>query len=224
MLAALSLFALPSAAPPSFARQDHSVGADRIPYRRLTWADFRVNDKAPGKSAQTQAFLSYQYTARSEGVPGAFYAHVAEITYNCGFDRTKSWRRSSVSLNNRLLLEHEQGHLDLTELKRRQLQLLTSEELPQGEGATARAALTDLDRKMREFYKWHVEDMERIQRRYDRETEHGVQREMQAQWNLRVRTALQVVNQPAPVTAENAPPPVSPLPPIPGSGAAQDAG
>jgi hypothetical protein len=212
LFAVLSLFALPSAAPSPRVGPETGVSNDRIAYRRLTWGDFRVNDKAPGKSAQTQTFLSYQYTARSEGLPGAFNARVAEITFNCGFDRGKSWRRSTVSPNNRLLLEHEQGHLDITELKKRQLQLLLPEELPQAEGPNPKVALAELDRKMREFYRWHVEDMERIQRRYDRETEHGVQREAQAHWNLRLRMALEVAGEALAVPRRQETPPLPALP------------
>jgi hypothetical protein len=183
---------------------------ERFSYRRLTWADFRVDDKSPGKSAQTQAFLSYQYSARAEGVPSTFQARVTSITFAGGFDRTKSWRRSSVSTNNRLLLEHEQGHLDLTELKRRELMQLPLTDLPIGEGSTPRSALTDLDTKMRAFYKWHMKDLEQTQRRYDRETEHGTIRPVQERWNTQVRVALQLALHPPP-QENNAPIPL-PIP------------
>jgi hypothetical protein len=194
--AALALLVLLVGGPSTYAGPENPREAERIPYRQLTWADFRVNDAAPGKSAQTLTFLSYQYTARAEGIPGAFTAKVAETIFNGGFDRSKSWRRSSVSLDNRLLLIHEQGHFDITELKRRQLQQLPLDELPEGAGPTPKAALDDLDQKMRAFYRWHVADMEQIQRRYDRETEHGIQRDLQAQWNTRLRVALQIAAQP----------------------------
>ena len=119
--AALSLLALSVGEPSAHAGRANPREAERISYRQLTWADFHVNNKAPGKSAQTLTFLSYQYTARAEGIPGTFTARAVETTFHCGFDRSKSWRRSTVSLDNRLLLIHEQGHFDITELKRRQL-------------------------------------------------------------------------------------------------------
>lgn len=178
------------------AQSEGGNPGDRIPHRRLSWLDFRVDDKASGLSAQTQTFLSYKYTARAlASVLGDQYtASIARIEFFGGFDRGRSWRRSSVQVDNLLLLEHEQGHLDLNELKLRQLRAMEPEEMPTGQGKTAKLALEDLDNKLRGIYKWHLDDLEKTQKRYDRETRFGTDRHVQAEWTERFRKALEITH------------------------------
>ncbi len=172
------------------------IKRDRVPHRHLSWSDFRVDDKAPGLSAQTQTFLSYKYTASAlSSVLGDVYsASIARIVFTGGFDRGRSWRRSSVQVDNLLLLEHEQGHLDLNELKLRQLRAMEPEDFPTGEGKTAKSALDDLDNKLRTIYKWHLDDLEKTQKRYDLETRYGTNRIVQTQWTERLRKALELTH------------------------------
>jgi hypothetical protein len=176
------------------AQSEGGLNGDRVPHRRLSWTDFRVDDKAPGLSAQTQTFLSYKYTAKAiASVLGDQHtASIANIEFSGGFDRSRSWRRSSVQVDNGLLLEHEQGHLDLNELKLRQLRAMELDEMPIGQGKTAKLALEDLDAKLRGVYKWHLDDLEKTQKRYDRETRYGTYRLVQAEWTERLRKALEM--------------------------------
>jgi hypothetical protein len=165
---------------------------DRIPYKQLDWSDFRVDDAAPGLSAQTQTFLSYRYTVRAERPAQAvtFSATVARIAFTGGFDRARSWRRSHVADDNQTLLEHEQGHLDINELKLRQLKNLTDAEFPVGKGKTAKAAIADLDARLTKLYRWHLDDLEKTQTRYDKETNYGTRLAIQGDWTLRLRRAI----------------------------------
>jgi hypothetical protein len=194
-IAAIACFVTATSAQ-SEGGKDSTAKRDRIPHRRLSWADFRVNDKAPGLSAQTQTFLSYKYTASAlASVLGDQHtATIARIEFTGGFDRGRSWRRSSVQVENVLLLEHEQGHLDLNELKLRQLRAMEPEELPTGQGKTAKMALDDLDTKLRAVYKWHLADLEKTQKRYDRETRFGTNRPVQEEWTERLHKALEMTH------------------------------
>jgi hypothetical protein len=194
-IAAIACFVTATSAQSEGGRNS-AAKRDRIPHRRLSWSDFRVDDKAPGLSAQTQTFLSYKYTASAlASVLGDQHtASIARIEFIGGFDRARSWRRSSVQVDNVLLLEHEQGHLDLNELKLRQLRAMEPEEMPTGQGKTAKMALDDLDNKLRGVYRWHLDDLEKTQKRYDRETRYGTNRKVQAEWTERLRKALDMTH------------------------------
>jgi hypothetical protein len=167
----------------------------RVLYKTLTWDDYRVDDDAPGMSAQTQTFIGYSYKARAEGSGKQFTATVISITFYGGMDQTRSWRRSSVRRDDSLLLQHEQGHLDINEVKARQLQMLGPADMPRGTGKDPKEALADLDRQMVRTYKSHVEEMQVVQRRYDEETAHGTRPEQQNAWSGRLRRALQSLPQ-----------------------------
>lgn len=183
--------------PVALGNRDVRTRRDRVPYKRLSWSDFRVDDTSPGLSAQTQTYLSYRYTARAERAPLAttFSASVASITFTGGFDRARSWRRSSVAESNSVLLEHEQGHLDINELKLRQLKNLHVTELPMGRGKTAKAALDDLDSRLKKSYQWHLDDLEKTQIRYDRETNYGTRLDPQRDWSARLQRAISATDE-----------------------------
>ena len=208
LLPILAVFALSATAPSAQSDRGATPSKDRVAYRQLTWADFHVDDTATGLSAQTQTFLSYVYKARSEKDPvGNLYtASVAKIDFAGGFDRAHSWRRSTVHTDNMLLLRHEQGHLDINELKLRQLQNLELAELPRVQGATAKGAVDALDKRLRILYRWHLDDLEKTQKRYDKETNFGTDRPVQQEWNDRldgliVRTNPSTAPTPLPVAS-----------------------
>jgi hypothetical protein len=190
LLLALLLLNVSSPCP---AEKKGALASTHLPYRRLTWSDFRIDDVSPGFSAQTETFLTYQYTARTAGWPGQYEATLVAITFVGGVDRAKSWRRSSVSPADTQLLAHEQGHLDINELKVRQLRTLSLIDLPTGRGKTVNEALEDLNKHLSVFQREQTRDMDNVQRQYDAETRHGTDREMQAQWSARLRHALQVM-------------------------------
>ncbi|GAB4466174.1 MAG: hypothetical protein OHK0029_37300 [Armatimonadaceae bacterium] len=171
----------------------------RVPHKKLTWSDFRVDDDAEGLSAQTQTFVTYTYTGRAVRRAGEtrFTATVAKIRFDGGFDRNNSWRRSEVRADDLLLLEHEQGHLDLNEIKVRQLRAIPLTELPAGSGATSREALADLEKKLRTWSQWHLDDLEKTQKQYDEETQFGTKREVQRQWTTRLQNTLRLQNKEA---------------------------
>ncbi|MDX1933742.1 MAG: hypothetical protein SFU56_14180 [Capsulimonadales bacterium] len=172
--------------------------ATRITYRQLTWDDFRVDDRTPGMSAQSHIYTSFGFKSRVEGRNDSYVATVTELTFNGGFDRQRSWRRSSVGARSELLLDHEQGHFDLAELKLRQLRRWKPEEMPTGAGRSPEEAYRDLKKKLQTRYHDEIKDLERTQRRYDEETKHGVRRDIQNQWRERIDRALKELPQVTP--------------------------
>lgn len=194
LLCALGVIAGFSGKEAEARKQTLPAPSERLSYRALTWDDYRVDDRASGLSAQTQTFLGYRLEARATGSGQSFTAIVASISFYGGMDRSRSWRRSIVDREDRLLLEHEQGHLDINEIKLRQLRALAHSDMPVGSGRTAKDALADLSRRMLSIYQGHVAEMQAAQRRYDDETGHGTREEVQREWTARLRRGLEMVN------------------------------
>lgn len=164
--------------------------SNRIAYRRLTWDDFRVDDNTSGLSAQTHTFTSFAFKSKVVGHSGAYTATAYQLTFDGGFDKGSSWRRSYVTENGELLLAHEQGHFDIEELKLRQLRRWKIADLPQGFSTTPEDAHKDLKKRLDALYQAEVDDMKKIQRRYDAETDHGTRREIQLAWTEKLNKAL----------------------------------
>ena len=179
---------------PAGAQSGTQVGSDkssRFSYRPLTWDDFKVDDDAPGLAAQTQTFITFRYSSRARRNGFSFQANVTEVTFEGGFDKEKSWRRSRIQTDNIPLLVHEQGHLDINEIHLRRLKALLLSSFPQGTGTSARAALSDLSAKMKDLYESATRAMEAEQKRYDAETSNGTRRDIQREWTQRLKKDLE---------------------------------
>lgn len=175
-------------------------GGGTIPWQPLTWDDFRVNDAQNGLSAETVSFLRFRYATHVEKAKDSddYTATITQITFSGGFDKTKSWRRSNIK-NNPALLAHEQGHLDLNEIKRRQLQTSPLSSFPVGRGATMNDALADLSAHLGEWFRGEVFSLRTRQIQYDTETNFGTGKKGQKIWSE------QIANEVAPA------PPVAPV-------------
>jgi hypothetical protein len=174
----LAALMLPVLSPPAF-----SQGEDLIPYRLLTWNDFPVNDQiGDSMSAHTQARLRYNYQPRYSRRGALVVAMVGAIEIQSGFDRSRSWRKSQFKSDPTELLAHEQGHLDLNEIRAVQLRQLKLSSYPVGMGATAQAAADDLRGKLKTFMDAQIAEIQQQHDRYDKETNHGRQAEPQKQW------------------------------------------
>lgn len=184
LLALLTLIVLPAFAAPA-------ADPDTIPYRRLTWDDFPVNDRAPaGLDAWTHALILFHYRARYESRRGRYVAVVADADFAGVFDRAHSWRRARLSMDPDQLLAHEQGHFDLNELMVRRVRQTPLSALPTGTGATSREAVDDLDRAFRDWYDDHLAELQKQHERYDQETDSGRRRKPQQEWTAMLEAAL----------------------------------
>jgi hypothetical protein len=163
----------------------------RIPYRALTWTDFRIDDEVRGTfretTANTNTFLAYraEYRANAAGRDRAT-AFVKQIVWEGGFDRSRSWRRSFVRDDDTRTLRHEQGHLDVNEIKIRELKALALTAYPTGTGKTPDAANADLRVKVQALYARHRDELQVVQNRYETETRHGTLPGPQDAWNAKL--------------------------------------
>lgn len=162
-----------------------------FPYHHLAADDFPVDDAVVSPSEMnTRGFFHYTYHARWTNEPsGGAVARVTDLTVRSGFDRNKSWKRSHARVTP-LLLEHEQGHLDLNELHTTMHLRVTLQELPVGRGANGDAAMADLATKLQSL----ADDVTRVaqieQDRYDAETDHGRKPAIQHQWTSGIASRL----------------------------------
>lgn len=141
--------------------------------RPLTVADFKGRPKpTQGHAALTSANINTGATCRSNVFAG---------TAQASFDPASSWVREPATITP-ALLRHEQLHFDIAEVYARRLrQQLAAIHVNCDQLGTT------FDRVSQAAYTaWQqAEDT------YDRDTNHGLQHERQAQWETQVRQQLQ---------------------------------
>ncbi len=185
-LLALSLSAGVARAEPVDRPGDIDWTADS----RLRWQDFQGPvdpSSSPERVAMTAASLSWGYTYGLERGNGYCVYRIVNIDIRAIFNRKDSWVRPG-HLTDRVL-EHEQGHFDITHLFKLKLEELASELLSARwpcEGDSVQAAseyteeaagriVSDLGQKI---WAEHVA----AQRAYDDQTHHGTVPDAQRAW------------------------------------------
>jgi hypothetical protein len=181
-------------APPGEGRIE-SPGATRdeevylwYPERPLEPRDFRgkVPDERPLEEPRIEAYshteLRYQFDARTRGRAGRYTSELTSITVHALLDRSQSWNAQPQSLE---LLDHHQGHFDLTEITAREAerQLRAMIRPPRrltGRGRTEPEAIRDLERQIQEHLAGHVESLKRDIDYFDQITRYGTLPDMEA--------------------------------------------
>lgn len=146
--------------------------------RELTWDDFKGRpDEGSEFSALTvSGFTALQWSCDEKG----------QFTFQgaqAHFDRSKSWVKSEGKSDE--LLQHEQGHFDITEIYARKLR----EELRKikCDKKTQEQIQKEVDAIFERIQKeWEMED-----EKYDQETDHGRNKEKQKEWNEKIQRRLE---------------------------------
>ncbi len=146
--------------------------------RPLVWSDFQ--GKAPASSefaafTMTRVNLESAYTGRGKLWKGEFKVEAV-------FLPQKSWARDNRRSRSERVLAHEQLHFDIAELSARKLRKALSE-LPEWS--------TDVKQKANALFDKLVAEGEQMQKRYDQETNHGLDAKQQERWKLMVEDELQ---------------------------------
>lgn len=105
----------------------------------------------------------------------------AEVTLTAYFDRRKSWVCKHHA--DSFLLQHEQGHFDLTEAYARKLRKKI---------ATLKLTRENFSQEIGKFYDWGWEDLQKQQASYDKATDHGAVDFAQRTWDKHIRENLQL--------------------------------
>ncbi len=187
LLSAAAAFLVLGLSPSQALSQD---GA--IPYQSLA----RENFKGRPDPASPQAALSYvQVTMDIKGSvaqrpDGSYEARITTLTYKSMFNENRSWWKPSKTDDR--LLDHEQGHFNLVEIKvrqwnadkRRVMATLT------GRGADADQATAALRRAVATHLEGRQNEIVRLGQLYDDETDYSRDAKKQREWSRRIRRTL----------------------------------
>jgi hypothetical protein len=193
---ALSLFVLIT----GYAASAHAAdGPRRYADGPLGPADFRaaVPDPQPVKDgvklrAMTDVEIRYMTRYRwDEPTPGKVSARLTRFDCFAQLLPDKCWIKEPDELR---LLDHEQGHFDITEINARRAQKsfdkLIADQGLVGYGSDERSAVADLDKKVHDEMQ-KVFDRERDEQiEYDRATNHGRDFATQAKRHAAIRELL----------------------------------
>lgn len=136
---------------------------------KLNWADYKgVPDPANSAAASTSTYLGIEFQLTNNSL---------SYTITCHFSKDKSWGR----MQNDYLLAHEQGHFDIAEIYARKLNSKMKTYVFNKETYQA---------DLRNIYQSVLDEKEETQNTYDRETNHSINREKQAEWLKRIEAML----------------------------------
>jgi hypothetical protein len=171
------------------------------PYRNgpLTAADFRCPppNPLPQKngvylSAMTYTSLHYNTHYRWHDSPsGKFEARLTGFEIVAEVDRRQSW---TTRPTDERLLDHEQGHFDVTEMWARRIQNkfngLVARGVIVGHGDDQTSAIADMDQQVDSNLQTMLDDEHKAQDQYDIATRHGTNYKAQADERQKQAVAL----------------------------------
>lgn len=146
--------------------------------RLLVWEDFRATAPENSRFAaytMTRVNLESAYTGRGKLWRGEFKVEAL-------FLPEKSWVRNDRRSRSERVLAHEQLHFDIAELSARKLRKALAD-LPEWS--------TDLKQRANTLFEQCVDEGEQLQKRYDKETNHGLDSAAQERWKHWVDAELQ---------------------------------
>jgi len=150
----------------------HSQGDEFIEWtsaKRLTWDDYLAKPSSSSDAAAiTSTALGLEYHVRN---------NILTYKITCRFSKTRSWGKYRTDY----ILQHEQGHFDITEIY-----ALKLEDAIREYNFNPKKFKTDLD----QIYKEIMEEKEDVQNQYDLETDFSRNQEKQAEWLKRIQKEL----------------------------------
>lgn len=163
-----------------------------LPYRKLGFDDFPAFDNTTSRHTMyTQGFIHYNFDMRWKESGSGATATITTFTVRSGFDRNKSWKRSTAK-NIPELMEHEQRHLDINELYAQNLKKL--KDLPPTKGIDYQEAMEKMRQVVRARAAEILKESQAEQDRYDAETSNGRNYVKQAEWNDSIQRRLGEAN------------------------------
>jgi hypothetical protein len=139
------------------------------PVKRLTWDDYLAKPSSLSDAAAiTSTALGVEYHLKNNSLT---------YTITCRFSKTSSWGRHKTDY----ILQHEQGHFDITELFARKL----AKELKVYK-FNPRKYQDDVSK----IYKKLMDEKEEYQNKYDKETDFSRNKEQQVEWLEKIKDEL----------------------------------
>jgi hypothetical protein len=138
--------------------------------RKLTWSDYKAKPNPNSDAAaSTTSYLGISYNISSRD-----FSYKIESK----FSKTRSWGLHKTAY----ILSHEQGHFDIAEIFARKLHKKMSE---------YRFDRKSYEKDLRKIYQEILDEKEETQNKYDKETNHSINKEKQAEWLLKIAEMLE---------------------------------
>ena len=154
----------------SLAQSKDEELLDWSPSRKLTWNDYKASpDPHSDAAASTTSYLAIEYHISSSS-----FGYKIESR----FSKTRSWGLHKTAY----ILSHEQGHFDIAEIFARKLNKEMSEYK-----FNKRTYQQDLNK----IYNKVLDEKEKMQNDYDKETNHSIKKEEQAEWLKKIAKMLE---------------------------------
>lgn len=140
------------------------------PNERLSWDDYLAKPVASSEAAAiTSTAIGVEYHVKNS---------IFSYSITCRFSKTRSWGKDKTNY----ILQHEQGHFDITEIYARKL----AKELKEYK-FNPRKFQEDVNK----IYKRLMDEKEEYQEKYDKETDFSRNKEKQAEWLDKIRQGLE---------------------------------
>ena len=153
-----------------FAQNNKEELLDWSDARKLTWADYKANpDPNSDAAASTTTNLVIDYKMTS---------HSFSYKIESQFSKSRSWGLHKTDY----ILSHEQGHFDIAEVFARKLNKKISE---------YKFNAKTYQRDLQKIYEDVTKEKEDIQNKYDKETNHSIRKEEQAEWLKKIKSMLE---------------------------------
>lgn len=137
--------------------------------RRLSWADYKASPNPESDAAaSTTTYLGIDYDITSNSFRYKIYSR---------FSKTQSWGLHKTAY----ILTHEQGHFDIAEIFARKLYKKMSD-------YTFNKKTYEKD--LKKIYEDVTKEKEEMQNKYDKETNHSINKEEQADWLKKIAAML----------------------------------
>jgi hypothetical protein len=139
---------------------------------KLQWSDFKGEVPADSKfHALTNSAISLEY----EGEGNYLIFNIGTI-----FDSYKSWKKEGV---NAYVLKHEQLHFDITEYHARLLRKKIK--------THDYESVQSIEKEVKQMFDDAFDNAKEMQIKYDKDTDHSLNKKKQAKWNKKVKKLLQ---------------------------------
>ena len=145
--------------------------------RKLTWDDFQGSiDTTSHYKALTFSTVEIKSISQEKN----------QIKYQItnSFEVNLSWSKDKSSHN---LLNHEQLHFDITELVTRKMKKHILSQ--------SYRSIDDIKKNVREAFNEEEKERSKINALYDKETDHGINRSKQQQWENKIQAEIKALNK-----------------------------
>ncbi|MBT2619785.1 MULTISPECIES: DUF922 domain-containing protein [Chryseobacterium] len=148
--------------------------------QKLTWNDFKSSvNRKNNKDVVAYTHCGWEYSVITSSNPSS----PVKIEILTIFNKDKSWK--DVKRISDYVLLHEQKHFDIAEIYARKLRKEVLENIKTS---------SDFDKKFKAIYSRILNEYRDFQMAYDRDTQNGMDKEKQAQYNTIISEALENLN------------------------------